>query len=134
MKIKFVLTSLLLLSFLVCCGQEKKSDYVPVTKFDPARDAFKDLDDAIKEATDFDKRIILDVGGDWCPWCHILDAFIEEQNEIFEMFKRTDANTNLMHEGFNVDDPNKYSRPWFSWANSMFAEFILHINNKKIKQ
>ncbi|MGL5020723.1 MAG: glycoside hydrolase family 125 protein, partial [Mycoplasmatales bacterium] len=58
----------------------------------------------------------------------------EERDMIFNMFKNTDAGTNLMHEGFNVDDPNIYSRPWFSWANSMFAEFVLDYNGKKIKK
>ncbi|MGL5021276.1 MAG: glycoside hydrolase family 125 protein [Mycoplasmatales bacterium] len=56
----------------------------------------------------------------------------EEQNEILEMFKKTDAGTNMMHEGVYVNDPNKYTRPWFSWANSMFAEFIMKINNKNL--
>ncbi len=30
------------------------------------------------------KRIILDVGGEWCKWCHIIDKFIDEQTEINE--------------------------------------------------
>lgn len=49
----------------------------------------------------------------------------EEKEEILELFKNTDANTNFMHEGFHVDEPEKYTRPWFSWANSMFSEFLL---------
>ncbi|MBN2572315.1 MAG: thioredoxin family protein [Ignavibacteriales bacterium] len=85
MKKSFIPILLLIISFLICCGQEKqKSNYHPVTKFDPNRDAAKDLEDAIKEATDFDKRIILDVGGEWCPWCHKLDAFIEGNKDIKE--------------------------------------------------
>lgn len=49
----------------------------------------------------------------------------EEKKHILEIFKTTDANTNVMHEGFDVDDPNQFTRAWFSWANSMFSEFIL---------
>ena len=30
-----------------------------------------------------------------------------------------------MHESFHVDDPTKYSREWFSWANMMFCELVL---------
>ena len=30
-----------------------------------------------------------------------------------------------MHESFDVDDPYRYSRDWFGWANSLFAELIL---------
>ncbi|NGP46604.1 glycoside hydrolase family 125 protein [Bacillaceae bacterium SIJ1] len=58
----------------------------------------------------------------------------EEKKEILEMFKRTDADTNLMHEGFHVDDPAKFTRPWFSWANSMFSEFLLSCMGKTVKK
>jgi len=37
-----------------------------------------------------------------------------------------DADTNLMHEGVHVDDPAQFTRPWFAWANSIFAEFVAH--------
>src|SRR5699024_11246875 len=57
----------------------------------------------------------------------------EEKNEILALFKTTDAGENLMHEGFHVDDPKQYTRPWFSWANSMFSEFILHLNGIHVK-
>ncbi|ASN07283.1 metal-independent alpha-mannosidase [Virgibacillus necropolis] len=56
-----------------------------------------------------------------------------EKEEILDLFKTTDANTNCMHEGFHVDDPGKFTRPWFSWANSMFSEFILSQCNRVVK-
>jgi len=51
-------------------------------KFDPAKDPFKDLENAVVKAKSENKRIILDVGGEWCIWCHRLDAFIENDDEI----------------------------------------------------
>lgn len=30
-----------------------------------------------------------------------------------------------MHEGFDVNDPNAYTREWFSWANMMFCELVM---------
>ena len=50
-----------------------------------------------------------------------------EKIGILEMLMATDAGTGLMHEGFHADDPAKFTRPWFAWANSMFAEFVLHL-------
>jgi thiol:disulfide interchange protein len=44
-------------------------------KFDPRRDAGQDIQSAIREATRSHKRIILDVGGEWCGWCRALDRF-----------------------------------------------------------
>ncbi|MGN8646034.1 glycoside hydrolase family 125 protein [Gracilibacillus sp. HCP3S3_G5_1] len=49
----------------------------------------------------------------------------EEKERLIKVFKETDAGQNLMHEGFHVDDPKQFTRPWFSWANSMFSEFLL---------
>lgn len=37
----------------------------------------------------------------------------------------TEAGTNYMHEGINVNNPNEYTREWFSWANMMFCELLL---------
>ncbi|MFZ4187948.1 glycoside hydrolase family 125 protein [Streptomyces pseudogriseolus] len=39
----------------------------------------------------------------------------------------TDAGTGQMHESFHKDDPRRYTRPWFSWANAMYAELALDI-------
>lgn len=48
----------------------------------------------------------------------------EEQKEILETLKNTTAGTNLMHEGFDVDAPEHFTRDWFAWANSMFCLFV----------
>lgn len=49
----------------------------------------------------------------------------EEKENILRMLSETDAGTGLMHESLNVDDPAKYTREWFSWANALFCEWIL---------
>ena len=46
-------------------------------EFDPARDPARDLRAAAAAAKREGKRIVLDVGGDWCAWCQRLDAFVE---------------------------------------------------------
>lgn len=48
-----------------------------------------------------------------------------EQREVVEMLLATTAGTNLMHEGFDPDAPERYTRPWFAWANSLFSEFVM---------
>jgi uncharacterized protein len=48
-----------------------------------------------------------------------------EQLGLLESLMSTDAGTGLMHESFHKDDPSKFTRPWFAWANSLFAEFVL---------
>ena len=48
----------------------------------------------------------------------------EEKRELLDMIARTDADTGYLHEGFHVDDPHTYTREWFTWPNSLFAEFV----------
>ena len=48
----------------------------------------------------------------------------EEKKELLDMIINTDADTLYLHEGFNADNPYEYTREWFTWPNSLFAEFI----------
>ena len=59
---------------------------------------------------------------------------INKKRELLEIMKNTDAGTYLMHEGFNPDDPNKFTRDWFSWANMMFCELVLDYCGIKVKK
>lgn len=52
-----------------------RSDKFPREKFDPLRDPKLDLDKAVEAAGKTGKRIILDVGGEWCGWCVYMDKF-----------------------------------------------------------
>jgi meiotically up-regulated gene 157 (Mug157) protein len=49
----------------------------------------------------------------------------EEKLALLDLLARTDAGTGLMHESFNVNDSTQFTRPWFSWANSLFSELVL---------
>jgi meiotically up-regulated gene 157 (Mug157) protein len=39
----------------------------------------------------------------------------------------THAGTGFMHESFDKDDPSKFTRKWFAWANTLFGEFVLKV-------
>ncbi|WP_420540640.1 glycoside hydrolase family 125 protein [Paenibacillus kyungheensis] len=47
-----------------------------------------------------------------------------EIKSILDTLASTHADTGFMHEGFHKDDPTKFTRPWFAWANSLFAELV----------
>jgi meiotically up-regulated gene 157 (Mug157) protein len=42
--------------------------------------------------------------------------------------KATHAGTGFMHESFSKDDAQKFTRPWFAWANTLFGELILNVH------
>ena len=49
------------------------------------------------------KRIVLDVGGEWCSWCHLMDAFMEGDSEI-RRFR--DAHYVWMKVNYSEDNEN----------------------------
>lgn len=51
-------------------------------RFDPTRDAATDLATAAAMAQARKKRVLVDVGGEWCPWCHILDRFVASNADV----------------------------------------------------
>ena len=51
-------------------------------RFDPKRDPEKDLLAALARAKAEGKRVIVDVGGEWCSWCHILDRFFASHADL----------------------------------------------------
>jgi thiol:disulfide interchange protein len=57
-------------------------------KFDPARDAAQDVAHAVALAKSQGKRVIVDVGGEWCSWCHILDRFIAANGDVHALVAR----------------------------------------------
>jgi meiotically up-regulated gene 157 (Mug157) protein len=50
---------------------------------------------------------------------------VDERVRVLRVLARSDGGTGLMHEGVHADDPNRFTRPWFGWANSLFAELVL---------
>lgn len=55
-----------------------------------------------------------------------------EMLEMIDLLEATDAETGFMHEGFHVDDPKQFTRPWFSWSNSLFSQLVYRAMEKGI--
>lgn len=53
----------------------------------------------------------------------------EEIKSCLRILRSTHASNYFIHESVHVDDPHKYTRHWFSWANSLFGELILNIRD-----
>ena len=41
------------------------------------------------------------------------------------MIVNNTGDSGYCHESFDVNDDMKYTRPWFCWANSLFAELVI---------
>lgn len=52
---------------------------------------------------------------------------LDETVDCLRMLLRTHAGTGFMHESFDPDRPEVFTRSWFAWANSMFGETLYRL-------
>lgn len=70
------------LLFMTCGflkGQELKKLY------DPALDGMKQIKEAIASIRGTEKHLLIQYGGNWCPWCIKFDAFCKSDAEISKL-------------------------------------------------
>ncbi|MCU1266895.1 MAG: thioredoxin family protein [Acidobacteria bacterium] len=84
--------------------------YIPVTAYDPKRDAALDIVKATKEALRTNKNILLEVGGEWCSWCHRLDKFFVDNPALLKLRDRNfvTVKINFSDENENKEVLSKY--------------------------
>jgi thiol:disulfide interchange protein len=106
---------MILLGNLAACAQisappqmQTNSAAVPLPSpqvretFDPARNPAEDLQTAIATAQKSNKRIILDVGGEWCGWCRNMDNLFLRNAELAQLL-----DANFIWLKVNVSPENK---------------------------
>jgi uncharacterized protein len=54
-----------------------------------------------------------------------------EIRQCLHWLKTTHAGTGFMHESFNKDNPAKYTRAWFAWANTLFGELVVKLSEDR---
>jgi thioredoxin-related protein len=59
----------------------------PVRIYNPDADAKADIAAALKQAKAENKHVMLQVGGNWCPWCVKLHNFIATDSQIDSLLK-----------------------------------------------
>ncbi|HEX4757646.1 MAG TPA: glycoside hydrolase family 125 protein [Terracidiphilus sp.] len=50
-----------------------------------------------------------------------------EIRQCLVWLRDTTAGTGFMHESFHKDNPAKFSRSWFAWANTLFGELVVKL-------
>jgi thiol:disulfide interchange protein len=79
-----------------------EAESLPV-KFDPRRDAIKDLESALQTARATHRRVLVEVGGEWCAWCHIMDRFFGANPELKTI---RDTNFVWLKVNYSRENPN----------------------------
>jgi thioredoxin-related protein len=101
MKI-LVIVAVLLLSGSVARVKEHK--------FDPKRDAAKDIEAALVEAKKSGRNVLLDVGGEWCIWCRRLDSLFASHADLRDYLesKYVEVKVNYSKENENKEVLSRY--------------------------
>ncbi|MEW6999104.1 thioredoxin family protein [Colwelliaceae bacterium BS250] len=71
-------------------------------EYNEQSDPFKDASAAIQMASQSKRNVLIEIGGNWCTWCHKMDAFLEKNPDIYQ----------ALHENFvllkvSVSDTNE---------------------------
>ena len=103
---RFALVILIAVGAVLGCAQVSRaqSSYTPVVKYDPKRDATQDIREAAAEAKRTNRRILLEVGGEWCSWCHHMDDFFVAHSDLTAL---RDKNFVIVKINFSEENQNK---------------------------
>jgi thioredoxin-related protein len=82
------LASVLVLNAASVWAQGDQNTYQPVTSFDPQRNSFADLKQAIAEAGQTQRRIMLEVGSQSCLECKNLDQLFASNQTLKDLRDR----------------------------------------------
>ena len=55
----------------------------------------------------------------------------DEIKHCIHLLKTTHAGKGFMHEAFHKNNPARFTRSWFAWANTLFGEFLWKVFNEK---
>ena len=97
-RFRFIVAALLLAVTAAGAAQSLPS------QFEPGRDAVADVATAAAQAKAQGKRVLVDVGGEWCSWCHILDRFFAANAEVRSV---RDANYVMVKVNWSKENKNE---------------------------
>lgn len=87
-KVVAIITlSLLLFSTVSANGISSiQKDSLPTYSkiYDDSRDPFKDAAAALALAKASNRQVLIEIGGNWCTWCHKMDTFLDTNPDVFQ--------------------------------------------------
>ncbi len=52
--------------------------------YDDQRDPFADANAALTLAKKTNRNVLIEIGGNWCTWCHKMDAFLLKNPKVYQ--------------------------------------------------
>eukprot|EP00873_Tetraselmis_striata_P021743 jgi/Tetstr1/442007/TSEL_030188.t1 len=60
----------------------------------------------------------------------LASASREEKLDVLRQLVATTGGSGMMHESYDPNNPRRFTRGWFAWANSLFAELVMSLTDK----
>ena len=73
-------------------------------KYDPKANPRTDVKAALARASKEGKNVLMDVGGEWCGWCHRMDKFLTDHAELSDLLAK---NYVLVKVNFSEENKNE---------------------------
>lgn len=104
--------------------------YKPVRGYEIQRGPAKDLKAAIAEAHRSGRNILLQVGGNWCVWCHRLDQFFDDHAELNDLREK---NFVVLYVNFSEQNKNEKFLSQFSKPSGFPYLYALNADGQLVK-
>jgi thioredoxin-related protein len=95
-KFRLLIISVFIFFSASVIAQEAKKIY------DPSLDGMKQIKDAVAEAGRQNKHVLIQYGGNWCPWCIRFHEFCKSDTSIMKIISE-----NFVPVKLNYDPTNK---------------------------
>jgi thiol:disulfide interchange protein len=101
-KIKKLLAAISLTVFTISFSFAQEADKKP-DLYHPDANVIEDLAKAIQQAMAQNKNILLEIGGNWCKWCHAFNKFTTSDHEIDSTMN---ADYVVLHVNYSKENKN----------------------------
>ena len=104
MKVLLTILTIILFAVFISPVQADNSIELPQYSkvYDDQRNPFEDAVAAIALAKQTNRQVLIEIGGNWCSWCHKMDTFLNDNPDIYQALH---ANYVLLK--INVSDTNE---------------------------
>ena len=127
MKILVILFSLFSLNLAHASIIDQQPEYSRV--YDPKRSPFKDGRAALELAEKTNRRVMIEVGGNWCVYCEIFERYLHKNADIAKAFFSTFV---LLKVNVSDDNNNREFLSNFTRVNGYPYIYITENNGKVV--
>lgn len=99
--------------------------------YDPHANPYRDLERALDRAEAENKHVLIVVGGDWCVWCDILDAYLSRNADVRTAFE---ASFVMLKVNWSRENENTAFLSGFPSSRGYPDFFILDSNGTFLRQ